>query len=191
MVAPGPTERDTEPGPAGGRACEADDTRTGANQEAKPMTTSSAQDRAELLHKLGLDHQNKGPIGRVITTGNVEQAKEREDGTMHIRLRIHPDEIAWDPAVIVMPHGGDLEIEIFNDDLNTHCALFPSNGDRKFIWLVNHSRGRAKLNLDGPGYYWFSSPTGNDEGRGLTGAIVVLGDVPPEARLDRPEQPRP
>lgn len=155
------------------------------------MTTSSAQDRAELLHKLGLDHQNKGPIGRVITTGNVEQAKEREDGTMHIRLRIHPDEIAWDPAVIVMPHGGDLEIEIFNDDLNTHCALFPSNGDRKFIWLVNHSRGRAKLNLDGPGYYWFSSPTGNDEGRGLTGAIVVLGDVPPEARLDRPEQPRP
>jgi PQQ system protein len=25
----------------------------------------------------------------------------------------------------------------------------------------------------------------------LTGAIVVLGDVPPEARLDRPDQPRP
>ena len=85
-----------------------------------------------------------------------------------------------------MPHGGDIELELINDDLNTHCALLPSNGDRKFIWLVNHSRGRATLNLDGPGYYWFSSPTGNDEGRGLTGAIVVLGDVPPEARLDRP-----
>jgi PQQ system protein len=56
---------------------------------------------------------------------------------------------------------------------------------------VNHSKGRARLNLDGPGYYWFSSPTANDEGRGLTGAIVVLGDVPPEARLDRPPQPRP
>ena len=51
---------------------------------------------------------------------------------------------------------------------------------------MNHSRGRATLNLDGPGYYWFSSPTGNDEGRGLTGAIVVLGDVPPEARWTDP-----
>ncbi len=84
------------------------------------------------------------------------------------------------------PTAGDIELELINDDQNTHCALLPSNGDRKFIWLVNHSRGRATLNLDGPGYYWFSSPTGNDEGRGLTGAIVVLGDAPPEARLDRP-----
>jgi len=25
----------------------------------------------------------------------------------------------------------------------------------------------------------------------LTAAIVVLGEVPPEARLDRPDQPRP
>jgi hypothetical protein len=51
--------------------------------------------------------------------------------------------------------------------------------------------GTATLNLDGPGYYWYGSPTGNDEGRGLTGAIVVMGDAPPEARLDRPPQPRP
>jgi PQQ system protein len=56
---------------------------------------------------------------------------------------------------------------------------------------VNHSRGTATLRLDGPGYYWYSSPTGNDEGRGLTGAIVVMGEVPQEARLDRPKQPRP
>jgi PQQ system protein len=72
-----------------------------------------------------------------------------------------------------------------------HCALLPSNGDSQFIWLVNHSRGTASLNLDGPGYYWYGSPTGNDEGRGLIGAIVVMGEAPPEARLDRPPQPRP
>ena len=35
------------------------------------------------------------------------------------------------------------------------------------------------------------STTGNDEGRGLTGAIVVSGNVPSEARLDRPPQPQP
>jgi len=153
------------------------------------MTT--AQERVDLLSKLGLDAQNKAALGHVLGTGSIGQATERADGRMEATIRIRPDEISWDPSILVMPHGGDIELELINDDLNTHCALLPSNGDRKFIWLVNHSRGRATLNLDGPGYYWFSSPTGNDEGRGLTGAIVVLGDVPPEARLDRPDQPRP
>lgn len=153
------------------------------------MTTM--QERADLLDKVGFGTQNKASLGRVLGTGSIAQAKENANGTMTATIRIQPDELSWDPSILVMPHGGDLELELINDDLNTHCALLPSNGDRKFIWLVNHSRGRATLNLDGPGYYWFSSPTGNDEGRGLTGAIVVLGDVPPEARLDRPDQPRP
>ena len=45
--------------------------------------------------------------------------------------------------------------------------------------------------------YWSATPprfppvAGNDEGKGLTAAIVVSGDVPPEAKLDRPAQPRP
>jgi PQQ system protein len=153
------------------------------------MTT--AQERADLMSKLGLDWQNKATLGRVLGTGNIGQATEGADGRMQATIRINTDELAWDPSILVMPHGGDIDLELINDDMNTHCALLPSNGDRKFIWLVNHSRGRATLNLDGPGYYWFSSPTGNDEGRGLTGAIVVLGDAPPEARLDRPAQPRP
>src|SRR6476469_1514560 len=154
-----------------------------------PMTTT--QERADLLNELGLNAQNKASLGRVLGTGTIGRAAEGADGRMSATIRIRPDEISWDPAILVMPHGGDIDLELINDDLNTHCALLPSNGDRKFIWLVNHSKGRATLNLDGPGYYWFSSPTGNDEGRGLTGAIVVLGEVPPEARLDRPDQPRP
>jgi PQQ system protein len=153
--------------------------------------TSTAEERSDLLSKYGLDGQNKGPLGRVLATGNIGQATESADGRMQATIRIRPDELMFDPAILVMPHGGDIDLELINDDLNTHCALLPSNGDRKFIWLVNHSRGRATLNLDGPGYYWYSSPTGNDEGRGLTGAIVVQGEVPPEARLDRPDQPRP
>jgi PQQ system protein len=153
------------------------------------MTT--AQERPDLLRELGLDKQNHAALGRVLCTGSIAQATERADGTMEATVRIKEDELCWDPAILVMPHGGDIELTVTNDDRNTHCALLPSNGDRKFIWLVNHSKGRATLNLDGPGYYWYSSPTGNDEGRGLTGAIVVLGDVPPEARLDRPPQPRP
>ena len=92
---------------------------------------------------------------------------------------------------LILPHAGVVEIEFFNDDKNTHCAVLPCNGDYKFIWLVNHSRGTATLELDGPGYYWYGSRTGNDEGRGLTAAIVVTGDAPPEAKLDRPPQPQP
>jgi PQQ system protein len=154
------------------------------------MATPTGE-RAAMLSELGLDRQNGATLGRVLANGNVAQAEEGPDGRMRATIKIRPDELIWDPSVLVLPHGGDLDLELVNDDLNTHCALLPSNGDSQFIWLVNHSRGTASLNLDGPGYYWFGSPTGNDEGRGLTGAIVVLGEVPPEARLDRPAQPRP
>jgi PQQ system protein len=146
---------------------------------------------ANLISELGLDVQNHATIGRLLGTGSIARATERADGTMEATIRIKEDEVAWDPAVLVLPHGGNLELTVINDDKNTHAALFPSNGDKKFLWLLNHSKGRAKLNLDGPGSYWYSSPGGNDEGRGLTAAIVVLGEVPPEARLDRPDQPRP
>jgi PQQ system protein len=154
------------------------------------MTTQSEQ-RATTLSDIGLDTQNKATIGRVLGTGKIERAQEGPDGRMSATIRIGPDELVFEPSVLVLPHGGDLDLELINDDMNTHCALLPSNGDSQFIWLVNHSRGTATLNLDGPGYYWYSSPTGNDEGRGLTGAIVVMGETPPEARLDRPTQPRP
>jgi PQQ system protein len=155
------------------------------------MATPSTQQRETTLADIGLDTQNKATIGRVLGTGKIETAQEGPDGRMSATIRIQPDQLVFEPSVLVLPHGGQLDLELINDDLNTHCALLPSNGDSQFIWLVNHSRGTATLSLDGPGYYWFSSPTGNDEGRGLTGAIVVMGDTPEEARLDRPQQPRP
>ncbi|HKS49990.1 MAG TPA: MSMEG_3727 family PQQ-associated protein [Amycolatopsis sp.] len=153
--------------------------------------TSAADERSVALSELGLDKQNKASLGRLLATGNLAYAEEGPDGRMRGRVRIPPDELAWDPSILVMPHGGDLELEIINDDTNTHCAHLPSNGDNKWMWLPVYSRGEVTLNLDGPGYYWFSSNIGNDEGRGLIGALVVLGDAPEEARLDRPEQPRP
>lgn len=153
------------------------------------MTTSA--DLSTAVSELGLDQQNEATLGRLILHGGLRHAEETPDGRLRAQLRIPVDQLIWDPSVLVMPHGGDLDVELVNDDANTHCALLPSNGDRQFIWLPVYSKGTASINLDGPGYYWFSSPIGNDEGRGLVGAIVVLGDVPPEARLDRPHQPRP
>ena len=148
-------------------------------------------DRSSALSELGLDKQNQGTIGRLLATGNIGHAEEGDDGRMHARIRIVPDQLIWDPSVLVLPHGGHLDIEFVNDDQNTHCALVPSNGDSQWIWLPNYTRGTVHVSLDGPGYYWFSSNVGNDEGRGLIGAIVVMGDVPASARLDRPPQPQP
>jgi PQQ system protein len=140
----------------------------------------------------GLDKQNGAMLGRLPAHGSrIEHAEEGPDGRFHAAVRIPPDELVWDPGILVLPHGGRLELELTNDDQNTHCALLPSNGDNQFIWLKNNSRGTATLDLDGPGCYFFNSIIGNDEGRGLRGAIVVTGEAPPEARLDRPAQPRP
>jgi PQQ system protein len=140
----------------------------------------------------GLDRPNRAIVGRLpVHGGRLGYAEEGPDGRLRAQVRIGPDELVWDPSTLVMPHAGDLELELVNDDQNTHCALLPSNGDQQFLWLPNNSRGTASLNLDGPGCYWFSSIIGNDEGQGLIAAIVVLGDTPPEARLDRPPQPRP
>jgi PQQ system protein len=138
----------------------------------------------------GLDKQNGVALGRLLGTGNVGHAEEGSDGIMRATVRIPEDELIWEPSILVFPHGGEVELTLINDDKNTHCAVLPHNGDPKIIWLVNHSKGTANLKLDGPGYYWYSSTTGNDEGRGLTGAIVVGGNVPDEAKLDRPPQPQ-
>src|ERR1700742_1870170 len=138
------------------------------------MATQSEQ-RATTLSDIGLDTQNKATIGRVLGTGKIEQAAEGPDGRMSATIRILPDQLVFEPSVLVLPHGGEVELELINDDLNTDCALLPTNGDRQFVWLVIHSRGTAALPLDGPGYLAFSSPTGNDEGRGLAAPIVVMG----------------
>ena len=139
-----------------------------------------------------LDKQNGAALGRLPAhRGRIGHAEVAPDGRMHAQVRIPPDELVWDPPILVLPHGGALELELVNDDQNTHCALLPSNGDNRFLWLPNNSKGTARLELDGPGCYLFSSIIGNDEGRGLIAAIVVMGDAPPEARLDRPAQPRP
>jgi PQQ system protein len=145
-----------------------------------------------LVSELGLDKQNRAAIGRLVAHGGLGHAEEGSDGRMRATIRIPLDELIFEPSVLVMPHAGSLELDLINDDANDHSAILPSNGDKQLIWLPIYSRGTATINLDGPGYYWFGSGAlGNDEGRGLVGAIVVLGEVPEEARLDRPAQPRP
>ncbi|MEA2380200.1 MAG: hypothetical protein QOH72_171 [Solirubrobacteraceae bacterium] len=150
------------------------------------MTQTAQSDVVEELLR-----QNGTTLGRMLGRGSVGFAEDGPDGKMTATIRIPEDELVYEPVVLVLPHAGEVELTLINDDKNTHCAVLPSNGDMQFIWLVNSSKGTATLHLDGPGYYWYGSRTGNDEGRGLTGAIVVQGDAPPEAKIDRPPQPQP
>ena len=140
----------------------------------------------------GVDKQNKEIVGRLFAHGGLGHARAGADGVMRVDVRAPSGEFIWKPAILVMPHPGELEVELFNDDPHVHhAAILPSNGDKQYLNLPIHSRGRAQVSLDGPGYYWFGCPVGNHVGRGMLGLILVKGDVPDEARLDRPKQPRP
>ncbi|MFL6646931.1 MAG: MSMEG_3727 family PQQ-associated protein, partial [Sulfurifustaceae bacterium] len=148
---------------------------------------------AELVNELpNVDAQNKEMIGRLFAHGGLSHASDDADGIMRDRIRVPSGEFIWKPAIVVMSRPGELELDIANeDDFSHHAALLPSNGDKQFVMLPVHARGKARVQLDGPGYYWFGCPVGNHAGRGMLGLIIVRGDVPPEARLDRPRQPRP
>ena len=98
-----------------------------------------------------LDKQNGVTLGRVLGRGSVGQAEEGSGGKMRATVRIPPDELVFEPRVLVLPHGGDLELEIVNDDNNSHCAILPSNGDSKFIWLVNFSTRNGESQPRRPG----------------------------------------
>jgi PQQ system protein len=148
--------------------------------------SGTAQKARLIADEPGLAKQNGTTIGRVLGSGKIAHAEDGPDGRMHATIRINEDELVYDPSILILPHGGTVDL-----DKNTHCAVFPSNGHTRFLWLVNQAHGTATLELDGPGQYWYGSTTGNDEGRGLTGSIVVGGTTPPEARLDRPAQPQP
>ncbi|HEX2138380.1 MAG TPA: MSMEG_3727 family PQQ-associated protein [Woeseiaceae bacterium] len=138
------------------------------------------------------DQPNEAMIAKLFAIGGLSTAERIGDGIMRESVRIPSGEFIWVPTIIVMPEPGELELTFINeDDFSHHAAYLPSNGDRQYLHLPMYTGGRATLSLDGPGYYWFACPVANHEGRGMLGLIIVEGDVPPDARLDRPPQPRP
>jgi PQQ system protein len=137
------------------------------------------------------DNPNEALIGRLFAHGGAGDARVGSDGVMRITVRAPKNEFLWEPAVIIMPRGGELEVDVSNEDQVDHAAFLPSNGGRQLLATPPHTRGRARLRLDQPGYYFFGCPVQNHAGRGMLGLILVKGDAPAEARLDRPAQRRP
>jgi PQQ system protein len=137
------------------------------------------------------DAVNEALIGRLFAHGGAGDARVGTDGVMRATVRVPKNEYLWEPAVIIMPRGGELELDFSNEDQVVHMAFLPSNGGRQLLNIPIHERGRARLHLDQPGYYFFGCPVQNHAGRGMLGLILVKGDAPAEAKLERPPQRRP
>ena len=137
------------------------------------------------------DDPNEALVGRLFAHGGAGDARLGDDGVMRIKVRAPKDEYLWEPAVIIMPRGGELELDFVNADRQLHAAYLPSNGGRQLLTLNINERGIARIRLDQPGYYFFGCPIANHVGRGMLGLILVKGDVSADAKLDRPAQRRP
>lgn len=138
-----------------------------------------------------VDQPNELVIAKLYALGGLAKAREGPDGILRVEVNVPATELIWQPAVITMPHGGTLELGFVNHDDRLHIALMPSNGARQVLELPPRSAGEMTIHLDGPGWYWFSCPVANHYGRGMFGYILVSGEVPAEAKLDRPPQPLP
>jgi PQQ system protein len=149
-------------------------------------------DVVRMLNELPeVDDPNEAIVARLFAHGGLSHATLGDDGIFRDEIRVPKHEYLWRPAIIVMERGGQLELDIANEDEVLHIAFLPSNGNRQLVQLPMRERGKARITLDQPGLYWFGCPVANHAGRGMLGLVIVKGDVPPEARLDRPRMPRP
>jgi PQQ system protein len=138
-----------------------------------------------------VDDPNEEVVARLFAHGGLDRARVGSDGVMRATVRVGRASTSGTPAVIVMPRGGELEIDFYNEDpFSYHAAFLPNVGNREALFLPINTRGRARIRLDQPGMYWFGCPVANHVQRGMLGLIMVSGEVPPEAKLDRPRQHR-
>jgi|GEM_PF-549028 len=146
----------------------------------------------ELLNELPrLDEPNEALVGRLFATGGLVRAARGQDGVMRARVRVPRDEMLWYPAIITMERGGTLELDVTNEDHRNHAVNIQSGGARQLLRLPVATRGKVRVQLDTPGMYWFGCPVENHATRGMLGFVFVKGEVPPDARLDRPRQAQP
>jgi PQQ system protein len=138
-----------------------------------------------------VDDPNEAILARLPGHGGLEYAREGRDGVMRVTVRAPADQYIWHPSLIVMRRAAALELEFQNEDHAPHAAMLHTNGELEVLALPARSAGRARIRLDEPGLYTFTCPIANHGGRGMLGLILVEGEVPAHAKLDRPPQRRP
>lgn len=138
-----------------------------------------------------LDNPNEDIIARLPGHGGLSEATVGSDGVMHAAVRVPDDQFIWEPALIVAPRGGELELRFSNEDHRAHAVMLEGSEGEWMLDLPAHSAGVARVRVDQPGVYKFTCPVANHGARGMLGLILVRGDVAAGARLDRPAQRRP
>src|SRR5687767_9911671 len=73
-----------------------------------------------------VDDPNEAIVARLFPHGGLSHAELGGDGVFRDQIRVPKNEYIWQPAVIVMERGGELELEFSNDDQNFHIAFLPS-----------------------------------------------------------------
>jgi PQQ system protein len=138
-----------------------------------------------------VDDANEAIVARLFVHGGLSHARLGDDGVFRDEIRVPKHEYIWRPAIVVMRQGGELELDFANEDEVLHIAFMPSNDNRRVLELPAKQRGKVRVRLDAPGLYWFGCPVANHAGRGMLGLVLVKGDVPAQAKLDRPRMRRP
>lgn len=139
-----------------------------------------------------VDQPNEKLVARLFAHGGLGRAHAGRDGVFRARINIPSGQYIWEPAIITMEHAGELELDVSNHDpFSYHAITMQSNGARQLMILPAHKRGKVRVQLDGPGLYWFGCPVANHAPRGMLGLVIVSGEVAPTAKLDRPKQNRP
>lgn len=138
-----------------------------------------------------LDESNEAILARLPGHGGLAHARVAADGLMRATIRIPDDQLIWEPAVVVAPRGGVLELRFSNEDHRAHAVMLERSGGEYVLELPMHAAGEVRVRLDQPGLYKFTCPVANHGTRGMLGFILVRGDVPADARIDRPMQRRP
>src|SRR5688572_13964263 len=113
-------------------------------------------DVVRLVNELpAVDHPNEAMVARLFAHGGLSHATLGNDGIFRDEIRVPKHQYIWQPAIIVMERGGELELDFANEDQTLHIAFLPSNGNRRVVELPVHQRGKARIRLDQPGLYWF------------------------------------
>lgn len=141
---------------------------------------------------LGTRRPNHMIPGQLFANGGGGDAVLGADGVARIAVERRPRETILHPAVILMAHPGDLEITFANNDPQAHLLLVAqSDGAQQVLELPPLHAGRTRVHYGTPGVYAIADAMANEMGQGMQAFVIVSGEVPAPAKLDRPAQRRP